>query len=409
MMAAFKDEWHGELTQFLDRLPVRPCLAPPAPSFCTVCGRINNPVAAACRFYPLRFERETGHTFIEPAIRPKKDTFEIDLDFEEEEEPGEELLGDAPMIEYERPGATMRVGALPVLPKHAAEAPEEVEVVEAEVVEVLEEPEEKVEKKTVTSVKTAAPKVKVKKVVEKKSGREDWELNEEEEERLIDNLKALQEPIQSKMPKAPSMPEEEPKPTAAIKGPETEPTKEMPPRPADRIPVIAPIYSQPKLKIIDTEKTKKEPAPEEGRPLPPPPPEYKAPQPTVPAPAEAPKPKEPEPSPATPAVPEVPKGPILPAAKRPAEPAPKPLAEAAAPKTGMPEEPAKPATPAAAPAPGTRRTGGLHDIFRKKPAEPQKEPPKEEKKDQDDKDEKKEKDNKDKNAVDEELGRLLKS
>jgi len=408
-MAAYKDEWNGELTQFLDRLPVRPCLAPPAPSFCTVCGRINNPVAVACRFYPLRFERETGHTSIEPAIRPKKDTFEIDLDFGEEEEPGEDMLGDAPMIEYERPGATMRVGALPVLSKHAAEAPEEVEVVEAEVVEVLEEPEEKVEKKIATSVRTTAPKVKVKKVVEKKGGREDWELDEEEEERLIDNLKALQEPIHSKMPKAPSMPEGEPKPTAAVKKPEAEPAKENPPLPADRIPVIAPIYSQPMLKIIDTEKAKKEPAPEEKRPLPPPPPEYKTPQPAVPAPVEAPKPKEPEALPTTPAVPEVPKGPILPAPKQPAEPAPKLPAEAAAPKTGMHEEPAKPAAPSAAPAPGTRRTGGLYDIFRKKPAEPQKEPPKEEKNDKDDKDENKDKESKDKNAVDEELGRLLKS
>ena len=160
-MAVSGDEWNGELTQFLDRLPARPCLVPPPPSFCSVCGSIDGPVASVCRFYPLRHERVRGQTFIEQPSRKRPDSFELDIDFSEEDDGSEQgqAGGDAAdedsgsgelegsdMFEFSRPTSAVKVrGSIRAVPPANAERPEEVdsEIYDAEVVEVIEEPEQK--------------------------------------------------------------------------------------------------------------------------------------------------------------------------------------------------------------------------------------------------------------------------
>jgi len=341
-MAISQDEWKGELTSFLDKLPPRPCIVPPPPSFCTVCGRLNGPVAGSCKFYPLRFERETGRTSIESAsFAKKRDTFEFDADFEDEEE---EELYDAPMIEFGRPERVFAPKAAPiaravpmdmaVMKAKPATPPEpDIVEVEAELVEVVEEPAEE------PAGEPPAP-----------------------------------------VPPAP---------------PEAKPPAEDQGVPPEKMTVIAPIYHHPKLKIIAQEK----PAPkEEDLPLPPPPPDYKGPVPAEPKKEEAPPEKPPappeeappapaktqEPEAAPPPAPPVPPPPGTespaerPIPPPPGEQAPKePPKEAPAPKPEpSPPEKAQPAMPTPPPVPATgRRTGGLYDIFRRKPGDAKKEAP----------------------------------
>jgi hypothetical protein len=137
-------------------------------------------------------------------------------------------------------------------------------------------------------------------------------------------------------------------------GLEPSPGKNAPVRPLERpLPpdqVIAPIYSQPILKIIPPEGE----APKAEKPLPPPPPGYDT---MKPAPAEKAPPEIAEPSPKLePPAPE-------PAGKAPEPEKPAPPGEKAA------QPPAAPAPKDAAVAPGQRRTGGLYGIFRKAPKE----------------------------------------
>lgn len=330
-MAVSQDEWKGELTRFLDRLPLRPCISPPAPSFCTVCGRLNGQVASSCKFYPLRFERQLGRTTVEPALfMGRRDTFEIDVDFEEEEE-----FSDAPMIEFERPERVPVPRTVPIAraipvdreagiskPSQAHEA--EVEVVEAELVEVVEEP--------------------------------------------------MEEPI--KESGAPA----EPAPLAATPAPrEAAQTMEDSPVPPDKMTVIAPIYPQPKLKILAGEKHHGK---AEERPLPPPPPDFVGPihggaihsgavkeSPTT-------QPEAPTETPETPLVSQIatPSSPLEAATPKPVEPTEKPAvpqqdlpltlykAPSPEPESLAPEK-APSMTPTPPPVPATgRRTGGLYDI-----------------------------------------------
>jgi hypothetical protein len=337
-MAISQDEWNGELTRFLDRLPLRPCIVPPAPSFCTVCGRLNHPVASACKFYPLRFDRELGRTTVESAsFMARRDTFEIDIDFEEEEEEPE--IPDAPMIEFER---RERIPVLPPAPitglVPANEA--DVEVVEAELVEVIEEP---------------AEETVIKRIEEGETTQVSQEAGPTEGREIESQIE--QKPVREEQPVQP-----------------------------EKMTVIAPIYPQPKLKIIAIEKP---PVKTEEMPLPPPPPDYKGPLPAgviqgEPV-MESPPPKaEVQPSaPEALVIPEttpIPPSPESPPSKpeapqeRPEQPA-APELPPVKPETPEPEN-APPVAPTPAPAPPTgRRTGGLYDIFRRKPTEPKKDAP----------------------------------
>jgi hypothetical protein len=347
-MAVSQDDWNGALTRFLDKLPLRPCIVPPAPSFCTVCGRLNHHVASACKFYPLRFEREMGRTTIEPAgFMGRRDTFEIDAGYDEEEE--EQELLDAPMIEFERPvrvPVSLVAPAATTIPadfsspstKTASTMEAEIEVVEAELVEVIEEPaEEPVRERT-----------------------------------------AEGEAIAPATPPAPLV---------------TESVKEEQLVPPEKMTVIAPIYHQPKLKIIVEEKP---PVKAEELPLPPPPPDYKGPIPaaamngemeqeTPAAKTEIPpvpeKPVEteavmpPSPPEILPSIPETPPEKPMPPVENEKTPpetpekAPPSKPEAPGPENALPVPPPPP-TPTTG-----RRTGGLYDIFRRKPVEPKKEAP----------------------------------
>ena len=328
-MAIANDEWNGELTQFLDKLPARPCLVPPAPSFCSVCGSINAPVARPCRFFALRHERERGQTFIELQPKKRPDTFEIELDFEEEDE---EELAAAPMFEFTRPVSTAAVkGRIKPIATPRIEKPVEIEIYDAEVVEVVEEPQaapagrlpsdaditklaqaesearrleseliekqvrearerelretealekkvredraleirEKHELETQVLEQSRVPKTTEKAAPLAKTP-EDQVLSRDEEERLEREIE--EELAKAGLTPAPSRPlEQAPEPKAPEKPPERL-------RPPDQ--VIAPIYSQPILKIIPPEGQ----APKREMHLPPPPP-----PPAVPSKKEAPK------------------------------------------------------------------------------------------------------------------------
>ncbi len=383
MMAAANDEWNGELTQFLDRLPPRPCLVPPPPSFCGVCGSINNPVARVCKFYPLRHERERGQTFIELAPKGRPDTFEfeIEVDFEEDEE---EFPG-AQMLEFSRPAATTAIkGKINPVATPRVEKPVEVEVYEAEVIEIIEEfaatpaqkpaPAEDAEplaraeeearrlEAEILEQQSRAERENEKRRAEERQPAEKAEperrLRKEREladkvelERkaretpkpdlpkdLVDQVlsrdeeERLEREIEEELAKAGLAAEQVIKATA----PDTTGVQAGPALPPDQ--VIAPIYSQPRLKIIPPEGE----APKAPPPLPPPPPlpeastppNEEAAPPALESPARAPEPEKP-----APAV---------------EKPSPKPAAPA-------PKEPS--------PAPGQRRTGGLYGIFRKAPKE----------------------------------------
>lgn len=405
MMAVANDEWNGELTQFLDRLPPRPCLVPPAPSFCSVCGSLNAAVARPCKFFALRHERERGQTFIELEPKRRSDTFEIEIDFEEEDE--DELAG-APMFEFGRPvtttaikGRIMPVAALKIETPAAMprmEKPVEVEVYEAEVVEVVEEPpaapsvkppaEEDIQK--MAEAEAEARRLETE-LIEKqvraerereqretealeKQVREDRERELREKEALekeaLEESRAAEKAAKAPPPAKPAVDQvlsrdEEERlereieeelakagltPTPAPKAPERAPERLLPP---DQ--VIAPIYSQPILKIIPPESE----LPKAEKPLPPPPPGYDAmmPSPAEKAPTERQEPAAPKEEP--PAAPSAPEPSVKPAEpEKPAVPEEKPAPPVPAP---APKEPA--------PAPGQRRTGGLYGIFRRAPKE----------------------------------------
>lgn len=415
-MAVSQDEWNGELTRFLDKLPFRPCIVPPAPSFCTLCGRLDHPVASACKFYPLRFEREMGRTSVEPpSLMSRRDTFEIDIGFDEEEE--EQELPEAPMIEFERPQRATVAAVAPVA-KRVPDDEAEVEVVEVELVEVVEEPGEETEEEPVGKEleKEMLPEKgetddlkedlqsRIKEEIEKELvdegkpsegrdqadvKREAWELDEDEEARLLQKApeeigpepKTAMGPVEpskklKRILKAAKVAKEggdKPAMAIAIKQPEAGPVKEEQPIPHESMTVIAPIYPQPKLKIIDGDRP---PARSDRMPLPPPPPDYIGPMPAN-APSAETQPSDGTVAPQTaPAISEEPE-------RTPDAPAPKPpIAEETA---GKPEKPGPiekaPEAPApSAPQPATgRRTGGLYDIFRRKPPETKKEAPKPEK------------------------------
>jgi hypothetical protein len=231
-------------------------------------------------------------------------------------------LSHAPMIEFERPervpvARTAAVArALPVAQPAAMAGPAgpqeaEVEVVEADLVEVIEEPAEE----------------------------------------PVKERKAVSESAALAVPLAP---------------PATEPVKMERPVPPEKMTVPAPIYHKPKLKIIATRKTPTRP---EGLPLPPPPPDYKGSLPPAAVHGE-PAMESPHAKPDVP--PEMPVPPIAPEQAPPVTPEKTPPLKTDAPAM----EKASPLTPQPAPAPTTgRRTGGLYDIFRRKPAEPNKEVP----------------------------------
>ena len=421
-MAVANDEWNGELTQFLDRLPARPCMMPPAPSFCSVCGSINGPVAHGCRFFALRHERERGQTFIELAPKKRPDTFEIELDFEEEED----FVG-GDMFEFSRPATTTAVkGKIAPQAAPRIEKPVEVEVYEAEVVEVIEEPDIKAPPKLEPAVapaekKPAAPKEPAGELAKKageeiKAEKKPGEPPKKEEQRIEPAPKIPEEkrPEPAKKAEAPLEPApktlektkapgkeilsreeserlereiEEELAKAGLDGAEAGEAEPEAPKayeqPVQMEKVIAPIYSQPIIKIIppEGERPKGEP------PLPPPPPGYGgpmppgAPKPTEGKPAELPPPPPMEEAPPAPELPPAPEAP--PKAPEPGIPASPRVDEKTAPPAAQEKQP-PPST-----APGQRRTGGLYDIFRKKPKE-------------------KPRADNGKNGVDEELGKRLK-
>ena len=375
MMAVANDEWNGELTQFLDKLPARPCLVPPAPSFCGVCGSINAPVARSCKFYALRHERERGQTFIELESKRRAGTFEIEIEFEEEDE--EEELPGAPMFEYSRPSAGAAIkGRMKPAAAPRVEKPVEPEIYEAEVVEVIEEPpvapaakpQAAKEIENAAKAEEQARRLEAEILEKQVRAEREKELRETEElemkvraererelaEQAEIEKKALGEPRarEKARPTPPAkVPEdqvlskeeedklereiEEELSKAGLAPAEKAPARKEPETPTEsRIPpdqVIAPIYSQPILKIIPSkgEVPKAQPLP----PLPPPPP--------PPPPMEEPRA----------------------ALLTPEQPAKAPEPEKVAPP------PAAPAPKEAPPAPGQRRTGGLYGIFRKAPKE----------------------------------------
>ncbi|MEM2870232.1 MAG: hypothetical protein QW379_07425 [Thermoplasmata archaeon] len=397
-MAAAEDEWGGDLTRFLDRLPSRPCLVPPPPSFCSVCGKLNNPVASLCRYYPLRFERARGDTRIGPYTTTT-------LDFEVV--PGEDEFPDAPLIEYERPGRPAGVitmapaGAAPRLgvkkiphtrgvaapvsratrarrpartprpPTRKAVKPPSPEVFEAEVVEIVEEPP----KKPAEEVPEKGAEVERReRLAEKKSevpaGTEKEKRTEDAEQRAaLEEAERLEREFIA---------------AGKIRPLDEAPTP--PPTPKEpRIPTIAPIYKEPILKILSAEPPKpsvgaptaRGAAPMKETSLPPPPPGFHA------APAAAPAPTPPTLPPSTPVA--------APAATPPSPPPQPTIASSPQPQPSPPPgpppspQPPTPATSPAQPAPSSttpppvpatgRRTGGLYDILRKKGTEEKKEAP----------------------------------
>jgi hypothetical protein len=429
-MAVSSDEWKGELTQFLDRLPARPCLGPPPPSFCSVCGSINRPVASVCRFYPLRHERERGQTFIELPSRKRPDSFELEMDIEEEED--EEAESDT--FEFTRPSGIVKVrGSLAAVPPANAEPPVEAEIYDAEVVEVIEEPEappapraeppfqaplkrpedlagvlmeerkpERKEEKRIERKEVKKGEKKEEKKEEERAGEIERELLEEQERKWREleavekkpghEMRAPEEPRKA-APKAPERTvlsrEEEERLEREIEEelakaglhkdmePQTSPTK-MPASEkgpdslisAER--VIAPIYSQPLLKIISPEVEKPLTMELHGQPLPPPPPGYEGPLPpgVERKPAETPElPTAKESSPVS-LIPITPSQPVKTAAgiER--------SASQVVDKKHLPPPP-PPQLNETPPAPGQRRTGGLYGIFQKKQKEPIKQDDKE--------------------------------
>lgn len=335
-MAAAEDEWGGELTRFLDRPPAHPCLVPPAPSLCSVCGKLNSSVASVCKYYGLRHQRSRGETTVSAPGAARALEFEIVFG-------GEDEFPDAPLIEYDRPrrapGPTTRHAphARPGAPaKKALPAPGPAravrqtrrapppEVIEAEVVEVVSE-----ELRKETGIERApGPVLKGVKEPEKRAAPEPSPLEaarkappagpSEEERAALEEAERLEREF-------------------LAKGKITVPEKVAAPAPAKEpiIPTVAPVYKEPILKIVSAEPPKPPtaapPSAPPARPLPPPPPGF---------------------SPQIGAAP--------PAEKAPEVPPPAPSAQPV---------PAPPPPP-----PTGRRTGGLYDILRKRGAEDRKDP-----------------------------------
>ncbi|MGQ9583253.1 MAG: hypothetical protein ACUVV6_07050 [Thermoplasmatota archaeon] len=333
-MAAAEDEWGGELTRFLDRPPAHPCLVPPAPSLCSVCGKLNSSVASVCKHYGLRHQRSRGETTVGAPGAARGLEFEIVFG-------GEDDFPDAPLIEYDRPrratGPAARPSpyARPGAPaKRTPPAPGPAravrqtrrapppEVIEAEVVEVVSE-----ELRKGTGVERApGPVLKQVKEPEKRAAPEPSPLEEakkapppgptEEERAALEEAEKLEREF-------------------LTKGKIPAPERVAAPAPAKEliIPTVAPVYKEPILKIVSAEPPKPPTAAPlsapPARPLPPPPPGF-APQTGAAPPAEK------------------------------------------APEAPPPAPPAQPAPAPPPPPPTGRRTGGLYDILRKRGAEERK-------------------------------------
>ena len=100
----------GELQEFLDALPTRPCPENPAsPDFCTVCKRLNHLVASRCQFSGLELAAEKASEISEREEAPEKIEFKpVTDEVETKQVVPSNTDEDFPMIEIVKPAKAPR-------------------------------------------------------------------------------------------------------------------------------------------------------------------------------------------------------------------------------------------------------------------------------------------------------------